>query len=204
MSTITRELAKLFRKITNSEIDAEGNAHVVLSPADSLLINNARIALASLEAEPVGTFKKCPCGYYPSFHEDAVPLYAAPQPATAVLDASVMADNHISWLNENFPRKTFTDEEWVESFEEFFKYVGPRPDGYSLDRIDTNGNYEPGNIRWVTNRSQQNNKRNTVFVMFDGQKISASEYARAVGMKPDTVHARIRRGLKLDGAIICK
>lgn len=45
MSTITRELAKLFRKITNSEIDAEGNAHVVLSPADSLLINNARIAL---------------------------------------------------------------------------------------------------------------------------------------------------------------
>ena len=53
MSTITRELAKLFRKITNSEIDAEGNAHVVLSPADSLLINNARIALASLEADPV-------------------------------------------------------------------------------------------------------------------------------------------------------
>lgn len=53
MSTITRELAKLFRKVTNSEIDAEGNAHVVLSPADSLLINNARIALASLEAEPV-------------------------------------------------------------------------------------------------------------------------------------------------------
>lgn len=52
MSTITRELAKLFRKITNSEIDADGNAHVVLSPADSLLINNARIALASLEAEP--------------------------------------------------------------------------------------------------------------------------------------------------------
>lgn len=51
MSTITKELAKLFRKITNSEIDAEGNAHVVLSPADSLLINNARIALASLEAD---------------------------------------------------------------------------------------------------------------------------------------------------------
>lgn len=54
MSTITKELAKLFRKITNYEIDAEGNAHVVLSPADSLLINNARIALASLEAEASG------------------------------------------------------------------------------------------------------------------------------------------------------
>lgn len=37
----------------------------------------ARIALASLEAEPVGTFRKGPCGYSPSFHEDAMPLYAA-------------------------------------------------------------------------------------------------------------------------------
>lgn len=54
MSTITKELAKLFRKITNSEIDSEGNAHAVLSPADSTLINRARIALASLEAEASG------------------------------------------------------------------------------------------------------------------------------------------------------
>ncbi|EPH0514478.1 hypothetical protein R8N93_004507 [Enterobacter kobei] len=86
MSTITRELAKLFRKITNSEIDAEGNAHVVLSPADSLLINNARIALASLEAEPVGTFKKGLFGYSPSFHEDAVPLYTYPPAPVSVPD----------------------------------------------------------------------------------------------------------------------
>ncbi|WP_233093528.1 hypothetical protein [Enterobacter hormaechei] len=72
MSTITRELAKLFRKITNSEIDAEGNAHVVLSPADSLLINNARIALASLEAE-IHSY---------TFEDDPRPLYTAP-PASA-------------------------------------------------------------------------------------------------------------------------
>ena len=93
MSTITRELAKLFRKITNSEIDAEGNAHVVLSPADSLLINNARIALASLEAEPVGTFRKGPCGYSPSFHEDAMPLYAAPPAPVSVPAAMEMDDD---------------------------------------------------------------------------------------------------------------
>nr|WP_309144909.1 hypothetical protein [Escherichia coli] len=43
----------------------------------------ARIALASLEAEAVGTFRKGPCGYSPSFHEDAVPLYTAP-PAPVV------------------------------------------------------------------------------------------------------------------------
>ncbi|EJB8470218.1 hypothetical protein MW376_000245 [Citrobacter freundii] len=97
MSTITKELAKLFRKITNSEIDAEGNAHVVLSPADSLLINNARIALASLEAEAVACIDRANLDYLESGADadvwpasgagsDDVLLYAAPQlPQTAVL-----------------------------------------------------------------------------------------------------------------------
>ncbi|HCQ7276396.1 TPA: hypothetical protein OL752_003872, partial [Citrobacter freundii] len=97
MSTITKELAKLFRKITNSEIDAEGNAHVVLSPADSLLINNARIALASLEAEAVACIDRANLDYLESGADadvwpasgagsDDVLLYAAPQlPHPAVL-----------------------------------------------------------------------------------------------------------------------
>ncbi|WP_354143025.1 DUF551 domain-containing protein [Escherichia coli] len=102
MSTITRELAKLFRKITNSEIDADGNAHVVLSPADSLLINNARIALASLEAEPVawahrlinkrngvvhpwvyGSAEACP-SEGDIFNIEVMPLYTAPPAPVAV------------------------------------------------------------------------------------------------------------------------
>ncbi|WP_242660024.1 DUF551 domain-containing protein [Enterobacter chengduensis] len=102
MSTITRELAKLFRKITNSEIDAEGNAHVVLSPADSLLINNARIALASLEAEPVawahrlinkrngvvhpwvyGSAEACP-SEGDIFNIEVMPLYTAPPAQVSV------------------------------------------------------------------------------------------------------------------------
>lgn len=104
MSTITRELAKLFRKITNSEIDAEGNAHVVLSPADSLLINNARIALASLEAEPVawahrlinkrngvvhpwvyGSAEACP-SEGDIFNIEVMPLYTAPPAPVSVPD----------------------------------------------------------------------------------------------------------------------
>ena len=97
MAKFTKELAKLFRKITNSEIDAEGNAHVVLSPADSLLINNARIALASLEAEAVACIDRANLDYLESGADadvwpasgagsDDVLLYAAPQlPQPAVL-----------------------------------------------------------------------------------------------------------------------
>ncbi len=59
----------------------------------------ARIALASLEAEPVGTFRKGPCGYSPSFHEDAMPLYAAP-PAQLVPE-------EVSW--EDVPEEITED-----------------------------------------------------------------------------------------------
>lgn len=110
MSTITKELAKLFRKITNSEIDAEGNAHVVLSPADSLLINNARIALASLEAEPValahrlinkrngvvhpwvyGSAEACP-SEGDIFNIEVMPLYTA-TPAPVSVPAAMEIDD---------------------------------------------------------------------------------------------------------------
>lgn len=110
MSTITRELAKLFRKITNSEIDAEGNAHVVLSPADNLLINNARIALSSLEAEPVawahrlinkrngvvhpwvyGSAEACP-SEGDIFNIEVMPLYTVP-PAPVYVPAAMEMDD---------------------------------------------------------------------------------------------------------------
>lgn len=51
-------------------------------------------------------------------------------------------------------------DEWFNDFESFYNHIGPRPSmSHSVDRIDNDGNYEPGNVRWATIKEQANNKR---------------------------------------------
>jgi len=51
-------------------------------------------------------------------------------------------------------------DRWL-SFEKFYADMGECPDGYSIERLDVNGNYEPNNCKWIPLKDQQKNKRNS-------------------------------------------
>lgn len=61
----------------------------------------------------------------------------------------------------------------------------------TIDRIDVNGNYEPNNCRWITNQEQQNNKRTSHFLTYNGKTQTITEWGKELGIKPKTLQSRI-------------
>lgn len=86
-------------------------------------------------------------------------------------------------------------QRWTDSVAHFIEDVGRRPGpGYSIDRIDVDGHYEPGNVRWATAKEQQRNRRNTTFVRFRGETVSLAEVAEALSIDRNVLRNRIGRG----------
>lgn len=72
---------------------------------------------------------------------------------------------------------------WMESFEFFLQDMGERPTGRQLDRIDPCGNYEPGNCRWLTSKENNQNRRNNLVVILNGQQMVITEAERKLGIR---------------------
>ena len=77
---------------------------------------------------------------------------------------------------------------WMMSFEAFYAHIGPRPNRATLDRIDTTGDYVPGNVRWASATVQAENRRNSWFVdICEKTYESVEAAARAHGVTATTV-----------------
>lgn len=96
-------------------------------------------------------------------------------------------------------------DEWKNSFPTFYKWAiaNGYKEGLEIDRINNNGNYEPDNCRWVTKSENCNNRRDNVWVEYNGERLPLSIAIRKFSTMDDyqMIQARIRSGWSFERAI---
>lgn len=86
-------------------------------------------------------------------------------------------------------------DDWRDSFELFAEHMGPRPSPeHSIDRVNNDDGYHPGNVRWATRTEQARNKRNSLLLSVGGNLVHAMDAAKEAGVEYKTLHARMSRG----------
>jgi len=97
-------------------------------------------------------------------------------------------------------------DRWNESFFNFLEDMGRRPTPkHTVDRIDNDGNYEPGNCRWATRKVQQNNRRqnlpNNKLITWQGKTLHQNGWCRLLGFSPSTLYNRLKLGWSIERAM---
>lgn len=107
--------------------------------------------------------------------------------------------------HKNFPnyggRGIKVSPQW-KSFEVFLRDMGRKPDSkFTIERNDVNGHYEHGNCRWASRDEQRRNKRNSVFVTYQGKRMLLIDVISELGLSKTIVRSRLAQGWTLEQAI---
>ena len=92
-----------------------------------------------------------------------------------------------------------------DNFEAFLADMGPRPSPkHTIDRRENDGDYCPGNCFWATRKVQSRNKRTNRLLTHDGQTMTVTDWAAKLGIKRDTLFARLNSGMSPAKALTMK
>lgn len=95
-------------------------------------------------------------------------------------------------------------DEWrgYGGFQAFLSHVGPRPsDKHWIERIDSKGHYEPGNVCWATPTEQARNRSNNVILVHDGRAMCQSAWSEETGISPALLSYRLSHGWSVEKAL---
>ena len=91
-------------------------------------------------------------------------------------------------------------ERWHD-LQNFVADMGHPPDEMTIDRINNDGHYEPGNCRWVSQKQQARNMRSNRYLEFRGERKLLTDWAVEYGLKVPTLHGRLKCGLTIEEAL---
>lgn len=96
-------------------------------------------------------------------------------------------------------RGIYVCDHWRASFQAFLEDMGPRPSlQHSVDRIDNDRGYEPGNCRWATPKTQQSTAARSIrLIEVDGEIMALNELAASLGLTRGAILYRLARGIPL-------
>jgi hypothetical protein len=145
-------------------------------------------------------------------------LVVVPKRKLSLNEEDLRYASHTSWASmiqrctnpndPNYPlygaRGITVCDRWKESYDNYRNDLGPRPEGkresgrslYSVARIDTNGHYEPSNCEWAHDKKIHRNKKNTVWLDYEGELITTRELSDRTGVSIKHIYERYKKGFK--------
>lgn len=162
--------------------------------------------VTSANLHPSGTTYSCGCQRADANRQNGMQNYrhghsiqTATYKSWAQMKNRCSNPNNAQWADYG-GRGIIVCETWME-FTNFLADMGKRPRGLSIDRIDNDKGYEPGNCRWATRKEQNSNTRRNVYVLLDGQRVTATEAARRLGFGDHLILQRLKHGRPLPARV---
>lgn len=176
-----------------------------------------RLGRLSLQSEVPGRVDRiksrawvcvCDCGTTVTISEESLRYANIGSCGCIRVEENQARIKHGGWLDYEYPSwntmivrcrdgkykgRVHVCERWLD-YANFKQDMGPRPRDATLDRIDNNGHYEPGNCRWATKSQQARNRNDSIYIVVNGMHIFLDDAIKALGVSRAGINARRRKG----------